>query len=354
MFCYACISHAQNNSPSCPSCQSEEYELHYSKNVEQSLKELHVQCENHDAGCKWTGELGQYDSHLNLNSQLEERMSGCQYAKIQCHKGCGKAISRHDILVHEMEKCSQKSDGHTELEKLLHIYIQKLLHELSQKDEQIADLKSELLKLKKEVQCITTDREESAVQKLMHEVTQEENQIAELEREVMASNKELLPIISDPDESAIVVPIQRAIAKFTEMQKLDRDYVSAPFYTHPGGYKMCLWVFPNGYGDAENTHLSVFTCFMQGENDEKLKWPFCGNITVQLIDQVQNRDHRERVISYDEDNSSYAQRLRIGYKSKGWGQPKMILLKSLREETCPYLKDDCLKIRITKVELDFS
>lgn len=61
----------------------------------------------------------------------------------------------------------------------------------------------------------------------------------------------------------------------------------------------------------------------------------------------------ERVIRYDESNSTYGQRLTTGDKSKGYGQPRMISLKSLHDENCLYLKDDCLKIRIAKVELDF-
>ena len=308
VFCYTCISRAKENSPRCPACQGEKYQLYYSKNVEQSLKELNVRCENYEDGCKWTGELGQYDSHLNLNSQWDKRIDGCQHAKIECHNRCGEAIQRHHILLHEMEECSQKQDDHTELEKSLYAYIQKLMHEISQKDAEIAELKSKFY----------------------------------------TSKKEAYPITSDPDESATVVPVQRIITNFTERQ----EFVSEPFYTHSGGYKMCLWVFPNGYGDAENKYLSLFTCFMQGENDAELKWPFRGNITVQLVDQVHNRDHRERVISYDDANFSYAQRLTFGYKSKGWGQPDMIPLESIRKETCPFLKDDCLKIRITKVDFD--
>ena len=347
-FCHTCVLQAQKKSSCCPSCKTTEYTVFHSKGLERSLKQLHVCCQYRGDGCKWTGELGQYDSHLNLNSQVEERMIGCLYAKIQCHNRCGEAIPRQHLLLHEMEECSHKQDDHAQLEVLLHSYIPKLMQEMSRKDDRIAELESELTS-KTKVHPTTPGPDESPGQKVTHEVSQN---ICELESDLTTLKEEMNPITPDPDEAATVIPVQRTIPNFTKMQKLNQDYVSEPFYTHPEGYKMCLWVFPNGYGKAENTHASLFTCFMKGENDKKLKWPFCGNITVQLLDQVRNRDHRERVINYDGSNSSYAKRVTVGDKSEGWGVFELISLESLRNPACQFLKDDCLKIRITKVEFD--
>ena len=321
VFCYTCITKTQEEASCCPSCRSKEYQSFHCKSLERSLKKLRVQCENHKDGCEWTGELGQYDSHLNLNSQLEQRMEGCEYAKIQCHNRCGMLIPRSQILLHEKEECSV---NHTELERSL--YIQKLKHELHQKDKRIVELESESTKSRKEVQ------------KLLREIGQKSERIAELEQESLTT---------------AVIPVQRTVPNFGELQNSNQDYVSEPFYTHPEGYKMCLLMWPNGYGSGKNTHVSLFTCFVKGENDKRLKWPFSGHITVQLVDQVHNRDHRERVIHYDgDDGLSCGQRLTTGYKSKGLGIEKLISHESLFKATCQYLKDDCLKIRITKVEFD--
>ena len=54
---------------------------------------------------------------------------------------------------------------------------------------------------------------------------------------------------------------------------------------------MHLWVFPNGYGKEEGKYMSVFTCLVKGENDDKLKWPLRGSITIQLLDQSGNDNH---------------------------------------------------------------
>ena len=346
VFCHKCISQVPER---CPTCRSKEYEVFRSKNVERSLKKQHVRCENHEYGCKWTGELAQYDGHLNLSSQLQERMGGCLYIKIECHNGCGKAIPRRHLLNHEVEECSLKRHDHTELEKLMNFYIQKFIHDIIQKDERIAELESEL---KKEVHPLSPDPDESATQSMMHEASQVGKQISEPKKELVTSKEELPPILPDLDESRTVIPVQRTIFNFTEMQKHKQEYVSKPFYTHPGGYKMCLWVFPHGCATSENTYVSLFTSFMQGENDTKLKWPFRGTITVRLIDQVQNKFHKDSVIRYDDQASQYARRLTVGEKSQGWGVMELVSHEYLRDPNCQFLKDDCLKIQIMKVEFD--
>lgn len=240
-------------------------------------------------------------------------MNGCLHAKMKCHNRCGKVIPRHGILLHEMEECSQKRDDHTELEKSMRGHIQMLLDERQQLDQQIDEVETGYFKSKKEVHPNTSGPDESGGEDiprhdiLLHEIEKrypKRDDHTELEKslyfhmqtllceveqkeiKLLKLKKEVHPITSNPEESATVVPVQRTITSFAEKQKLNLDYVSVPFYTHPGGYKMCLWVFPNGYAASESTYLSLFTSFMQGENDAELKWPFRGNITVQLIDQV--------------------------------------------------------------------
>ena len=329
--------------------------MFHSKGLERSLKNLLVRCENHEDGCKWTGELGQYDSHLNLSSQLKEKLGGCLYARIECHNGCGEDIPRRYLLNHEVEECSLKRDDYTELEKLMNFYIQKLMHDIIQKDERIAELKLEG-ELKKEGHPVPSDPDESAAQSVMHKTSQIDKQISELEKDLMPPKDELPPILPDlhVDESATIIPVQRTLFNFTEMQKHDQEYVSEPFYTHPEGYKMCLWVFPNGCGDGENTHVSVFTSFMKGENDKKLKWPFRGTLTVRLVDQFQNKFHKDSTICYDDKASRYARRLTFGEKSQGWGVMELVSHEFLRDPNCQFLKDDCLKIQIIKVDFDTS
>ena len=40
------------------------------------------------------------------------------------------------------------------------------------------------------------------------------------------------------------------------------------------GYKFKLLLYPNGYAEGNNTHLSIFLVIMKGEYDAMLTWPF--------------------------------------------------------------------------------
>ena len=49
------------------------------------------------------------------------------------------------------------------------------------------------------------------------------------------------------------------------------------------------------------SHVSIFTCLMKSPFDEYLKWPFRGEITIQIVNQSGDNDHRERTIPYSDD-----------------------------------------------------
>jgi len=80
--------------------------------------------------------------------------------------------------------------------------------------------------------------------------------------------------------------------------KKDRNEIfsSTSFYTHTGGYRMCVLVVPNGHGDVKGTHMSVFVKLLEGCYDKHLHWPFLGTVTYELLNQLKNVGHH-RVIS---------------------------------------------------------
>ena len=74
----------------------------------------------------------------------------------------------------------------------------------------------------------------------------------------------------------------------------DEDWFSPAFYTHVGGYKMCLKITANGWDDGKGTHVGVSVYMMKGEFDSHLKWPFKGEITVELVNQKEGGVNYER------------------------------------------------------------
>ena len=54
---------------------------------------------------------------------------------------------------------------------------------------------------------------------------------------------------------------------------------------------MCLQVDADGMEEGEGTHVSVFTNLLCGEFDSRLKWPFRGIVTIQLVNQLEDKKH---------------------------------------------------------------
>ena len=85
---------------------------------------------------------------------------------------------------------------------------------------------------------------------------------------------------------------------------------SAPFYTHPRGYKMLLYaktfydphknsVYGScGIQDQANLDLIVSLCIVKGEYDESLKWPLQGRATILLLNSQQDDKHREAIYNF--------------------------------------------------------
>ena len=155
--------------------------------------------------------------------------------------------------------------------------------------------------------------------------------------------------------NAIVPPVDFTMTDFNQQKQDNVEWHSLPFYTHTRGYRMCVKVVPNGHGDGEGTHLSLSLCLMRGKFDSSLKWPFRGDITVQLLNQLNDKEHHTVTIQFtDTTPDNIAGRVTTGEKSKGWGYHTFIAhceLKYNSAKNCQYDMDDCLCFRVTKVKL---
>ena len=146
-------------------------------------------------------------------------------------------------------------------------------------------------------------------------------------------------------------PVEFTMTNF-EQHKNDEEWYSPPFYTHPHGYKMCLCVWPNGFGDGKGTHLGMTVHLMRGEFDDHLKWLFRGDITYVLLDQEGGEDCKDlvKVVPFDEKTPD-ANCTRVVGKEvnvSGVGFPKIVTLSDLQPK---YLKNDCMKLSIKKIVL---
>ena len=125
---------------------------------------------------------------------------------------------------------------------------------------------------------------------------------------------------------------------------INTDVESSPFFTGPVGYKLCVFINPNGDGDGKNTHLSVYISLLKGKYDAILPWPFSKAVTFTLIDQQENElnaIHVARMFTPDPANDCFA---RPSDSNGGWGFPLFISHEQLRCRR--YIVDDTLFLKV--------
>ena len=126
---------------------------------------------------------------------------------------------------------------------------------------------------------------------------------------------------------------------------------------------MQLKVFPNGIGEGAGTHISMFVLLVPGEFDDLLMWPFCGIITVHLINQHKNGLSVVHKVHYTTvDNLRYREKPRLDANEEhrmGWGTFKLIAHTELLGEGAglllagrnPFLKNNCLSFCVWNISV---
>ncbi len=118
-------------------------------------------------------------------------------------------------------------------------------------------------------------------------------------------NIETLRAVND---NKTLKPKESVIFKVTDFttKSTGKDwFYSDSFYTSPSGYKMSVNVVPSGAGSGEGTHVAVYTSLLEGVYDTSLSWPFLGNVTITLLNQLSDDNHHTQVLEYDSSSNAY-------------------------------------------------
>ena len=317
-FCKKCIEPVKAENQDCPTCNERNFNLFYNKGLEQSLYDFEVYCSHKSKGCEWRGELRELDKHLNSEPLANKSLEGCLFTMISCPLGCAgceRGVCRKDIKSHVSSR---------------------LLGHVVEQSAQMKLLEQRVVKL--EAKC--------------DELTQQNREMRERMgmKQFSSISKQSFSARPDTHLTGTVKPVG---AEFTmtgfEEYKRDNEYWHSPhFYTHDRGYKMCLRVIANGDTGGKSTHLSIRICFMKGEFDDELKWPFRGDVTIQLLSQ-KDENHCVKVIPFKDAIAKASNRV-VGrqHSEKALGISTFLAHSELRPR---YLKDDCIKLRIKKIEL---
>ena len=236
------------------------------------------------------------ESHLHKECPLQ--IVNCEFL----YAGCKFKGPRQDMATH----MSKKTEEHIEI---LSSVNRELIHNMKEKDNQIANLKSETLNLRKQL----------------------DHQRASLTSKMEALESRLDDMMAGRGGvcAKALVPQMPNVATFTlenfEHYRAEKlHWFSTPFYSHrpDGGYKMCIRVNPSGVCSGKGTHISVLVHLMKGEYDDSLSWPFRGSVTVEMLNQrVGGGPHyRVTIPFHDKVPQEVASQVRVGdMLLRGWG-----------------------------------
>ena len=151
----------------------------------------------------------------------------------------------------------------------------------------------------------------------------------------------------------LLPPCTITMFNYNEHKRVSNDWYSVPFYTKRSGHKLRLEVHANGYGPGKDTHLSVGVRLMMGENDEILEWPLNSEISIQLLNWREDKEHVETIIDHFNTLTQYRTRVMDGQTAPGGlTQGQFIPHSSLTynaDNNTEYLCNDTLCFRVSKV-----
>ena len=140
-------------------------------------------------------------------------------------------------------------------------------------------------------------------------------------------------------------PVNIIMADFEKHRRSNGQWFSAPFYTHLGGYMMCLCIYANGNSRGKGTHVSVYVFLMRGEFDDHLKWPFRGDVTIQL--KKTDPPHYQDIVHLNDNLPNECFCKPTEERNDGWGHGQYISHADLYAGG--YLKDDKLVFCISDI-----
>ena len=297
-----------------------------------------VQCVFNSAGCQAKFIRENEDEHMDHNTQKHLALMPAATLRIS-QDFEHKLQEQQDVFENILEQ-KDKQIKHVEQK------LQEQQKKLVEKDEQV---KQKLEKQGQEFQ----EQLGGQQKEFQKQLQQRDDQIRkvqlkneELQQLVERNFQQMLPMINKMQSYAdkCIPPHDYTFSNYQEVKAIDGFIHSPQMYTHPGGYKFSLRLFPNGLGICD-THVSVAVISVKGDYDAELKIPVKFTITVQLLNQHRNQDHYTRDIQCEIKT--------IGMIGWTIGSDSTFIpnadLEWNRDEQTQYLKDDCLKFGITKI-----
>ena len=156
-----------------------------------------------------------------------------------------------------------------------------------------------------------------------------------------------------------VLPYNFNLTHIEERRVSKSHWLSMPFYTHQGGYRVRLVVYPDGVKSGAGSHISVAIYLMNGKHDDQLAWPPDIALKVTLFNQLPDKnDHhimkRFNFSIYHRDGSVVNKVWRDTMARRGIRivQFASHYIVFIRTDSYSYLEHDSLYFRVELVNVE--
>ena len=104
------------------------------------------------------------------------------------------------------------------------------------------------------------------------------------------------------------------------------NWLSPGFYTSIGGYHAKLNVYIHGKDEGVAGYIAVFFVLIPGKYDDIIDWPFQGDITVELLNQLQDLNHFKVKLRFNGQTPDEVKRRKFDSDEigSGWGTKKFM------------------------------
>ena len=275
-----------------------------------------------------------------------------------------QSVREREEKIERMRKSLQKEqkEGEQQLQQQLEQkerqinHIQESLQQLQEKDNEVQgelhEKQQQIDVLKEQIVQVKQDHEEriKAVEQRREEQiksleVQSQQQVERIENQLKEKEQELGQL----SMKLGVAPFHFTMSNFNQLKTNDAYWYSSPTYTHTFGYKFSIMVRPNGsFSEGWHTHVSVMLNAISGEFDATLQWPAKFTITLQLLNQHRDQDHITVTEQFQWSKPKIGTQRTVDYFSRTVIAHTDLELNAQKQTQ--YLKDDCLRFCITKIE----
>ena len=357
----------------CPVCRESNVlpSARLNKFLQREIKDLKVRCQHHKEGCRWIGEVRDLQSHLDPDKRR------CGYILLPCSFGCGERIRSGAMREHMKSSCTKRQIScqycssycsSYDIVTVKHLPICLQVPVTCPNNCKVVGLKRQQLQVhidKCPLQVISCPFTSAGCTVKLPRNKMEKHEAAAVCEHLRLVVKQVqqLQLKQEPSTPPAATvsppflynqaPMEFIISDFSEKKEANEKWISSPLYTHNSGYKFCLEVYPNGNLTGSGSHLSVFVALMRGEYDNELKWPFEGDIRVELLNWRADDNHHSGTTPFNryyDPNGIYSHIVTNQEIAPGLGMPRFISHTDLMSTTnTEYLCDDYLKLRVSAI-----